>query len=158
MELLLGYEYPEIVRELFEEYTEYLIENNPEIKTYLGIQGFDDEILHLEKKYGPPLGRLYLVKEEDHWAGCIALRPMEEKKCEMKRLYIRPEFEGLGLGRKLIEKTLEDAKEIGYESIWLDTMPFLKRAIHLYKSFGFEEVPCYNDSPIESTIYMKKDL
>ena len=76
----------------------------------------------------------------------------------MKRLYVRLKFRGKQIGEKLIEKIIKDAKEIGYSSMLLDTLPFLKSAIRLYKKYGFYEILSYNNSPMETSIYMKLDL
>ena len=76
----------------------------------------------------------------------------------MKRLYVRPQFRGKKMGEKLLEVILQDAREIGYKAMLLDTLPFLKTAIKMYQRRGFYEIPCYNDSPIDTTIYMKIDL
>ena len=76
----------------------------------------------------------------------------------MKRLYVRPEFRGKRLGNILVEKIIADAKEIGYSYMLLDTLPFLQSAIRMYKKFGFYEIERYNDSPMDTSIYMKLDL
>lgn len=91
-------------------------------------------------------------------AGCIGLRRIDDQNCEMKRLYVRPEFRGMKLGDILVEKIIMEAKEIGYSCILLDTLPFLQSAIHLYKKYGFYEIESYNDSPMDTSIYMKLDL
>lgn len=109
-------------------------------------------------KYGMPYGRLYLVYYDERLAGCIGLRKIDNQNCEMKRLYIRPEFRGKKLANVLVEKIIEDAKKIGYSYMLLDTLPFLQSAIHIYKEFGFYEIESYNDSPMDSSIYMRLDL
>ena len=76
----------------------------------------------------------------------------------MKRLYIRPEFRGQNLGKILVEKIIADAREIGYSYMLLDTLPFLQTAIHMYQKFGFYEIDSYNDSPMDTSIYMRLDL
>ena len=82
----------------------------------------------------------------------------EGQQCELKRLYVRPQFRGRKMGEKLLEVILKDAREIGYKAMLLDTLPFLKSAIKMYQKRGFYEIPCYNDSPMDTTIYMKLDL
>ena len=151
-------EHPEEVRELFTEYTDMLIENDSSFKEYLSVQNYDDEISHLEHKYGRPDGRLYIVYCEDKLAGCVGLRKLDAENCELKRLYVRPDFRGRHLGRILTELIINEAKKIGYSHMLLDTLPFLKAAIKMYRDFGFYEIPCYNDSPMDSTIFMKLDL
>lgn len=149
-----AYSYPEDIRRLFTEYTSLLIAGDAEFEKYLLLQNYDEEIAHLEHKYGPPAGRLYLALMDESVAGCVALRKLDEERCEMKRLYVRPEFQGQGIGRMLTEQVLEDARSIGYQKILLDTFPFLTHAVTMYRHMGFEEIPKYNDSPMDSTIYM----
>lgn len=158
LNIIPAFEYPMEVKELFTEYTEMLIEGDSKFKEYLEIQNYDEEIRHLEYKYGPPAGRLYLAYYEDKLAGCIGLRKIDEENCEMKRLYVRPEFRGKAIGNTLVEKIINDAKKIGYKYMLLDTLPFLGSAIKMYKGFGFYEVEGYNDSPMDTSIYMKLDL
>lgn len=158
MELKLAYDYKDEIGELFSEYTNMLIAENPSFKKYLDIQNYDDEIENLEQKYGMPDGRLYVVYFNGQLAGCIGLRNIDNENCEMKRLYVRPEFRGNHIGDHLIKKIIDDAKEIGYKSMLLDTFPFLESAIHLYKNFGFYEISSYNESPMGTLKYFKLDL
>ena len=160
MELTIipAFDAPEVVRELFEEYTNVLIEGDPAFRDYLSIQNYDREILHLEEKYGPPQGRLYLARWGGETAGCIALRPLDESRCEMKRLYVRPAFRNRGIARKLVDTVLADARSIGYHEMLLDTLPFLTEAIAMYEGLGFVRTECYNDSPLADTVYMKLRL
>lgn len=153
-----AYEQKEEVRALLSEYTEMLIKNDESFKKYLDIQDYDEEIEHLEVKYGMPYGRVYLIYYDERLAACIGLRKVDNQNCEMKRLYIRMEFRGKKLANILVEKIIEDAKEIGYSYMLLDTFPFLKSAIHIYKRFGFYEIESYNDSPMDTSIYMRLDL
>lgn len=158
LELKLAYDEKDEIKKLFTEYTNMLIETNQQMAIYLEIQNYDDELLHLEKKYGIPDGRLYIAYIDEKPAGCVALRKLDDTKCELKRLFVRPEFRGQNLGHVLIKQIIDDAKSIGYESLFLDTLPFLKSAIHLYKSFGFKETEPYNNSPVDTTIFMKLKL
>ena len=121
MKILAAYDFPEEIKLLFSEYTDILIEGDASFKKYLEIQNYDDELEHLEKKYGLPYGRLYLAYYNDEVAGCIGLKKINGKKCEMKRLYVRPKFRGKQIGELLIEKIIRDAKEIGYSFMLLDT-------------------------------------
>ena len=91
-------------------------------------------------------------------AGCIALRKLDEQCSELKRLYVRPQFRGSRIGEALVHRVLSDAREIGYRHVLLDTLPFLRSAIGLYRRVGFYEIPCYNDSPMDNTIFMQYDL
>ena len=160
MELTIipAFDAPEDVRELFEEYTKMLVDGDPAFRDYLSIQNYDREILHLEEKYGPPRGRLYLARWGGETAGCIALRPLDESRCEMKRLYVRPAFRNRGIARKLVDTILADARSIGYHEMLLDTLPFLRSAIALYESEGFYRVDKYNDSPLSRTYFYCLDL
>ena len=158
IEIKEGIEYEEDIRELFMEYTDMLVENDSTFKEYLSIQNYDDEIAHLEHKYGRPEGRLYIVFCDCQPAGCVGLRKLSNEKCELKRMYVREQFRGLHIGRRLLELIIKDAKEAGYHEMLLDTLPFLKTALKMYRRSGFCEIPCYNDSPMDTSIYMKLDL
>lgn len=143
---------------LFSEYTEMLIKGEPSIKEYLEIQNYDEELAHLEDKYGLPEGRLYVAYCGGKAAGCIGLKPLNKKSGEVKRLYVRPEFQGQHIGSLLIQRIKEDAGEIGYRHLYLDTLPFLESAVRLYKRLGFYEIEKYNNSPMKDGIYMRLDL
>ena len=158
IKILSAYNYPKEVTELFAEYTNMLIKRDPAIEEYLNIQNYTKELEHLESKYGLPDGRLYLAYCNGELAGCIGLRKHDEQSCEMKRLYVRPEFRGKHVGQQLIQQIISDAKDIGYSSMLLDTLPFLQSAVHMYKKFGFYEISQYNDNPIKTSIYMKLEL
>lgn len=158
LNIVTAYDRGDEVKLLFTEYTELLIQNDKTFREYLAIQNYDEEISHLEIKYGKPEGRLYLLYVEKALAGCIGLRKINDTACEMKRLYIRPEFRGRQFGRLLAEKVIEEARMIGYYCMLLDTLPFLESAIHLYQKLGFYEIESYNDSPMDTSIYMRLDL
>lgn len=158
IELVYGYDRPEEVRVLFEEYTNMLVANDPSFQEYLDLQNYEEETGHLKEKYGMPEGRLYLIYCDGVIAGCIGLRKIDDDSCEMKRLYIRPEFRGRKLSEFLLETLIQDAREIGYKNMLLDTLPFLQSAIHLYQKYGFYEIESYNNSPMDTSIYMKLDL
>ena len=157
-DIIPAYDSLQEIGQMFTEYTDYLVEENPSVKAYLQIQDYEKELSHLGEKYGPPYGRLYLACLGDHPAGCIGLRKLDAQTGEMKRLYVRPEFRGHRIGRHLIEKVIGDARDIGYTVLLLDTLPFLQNAISLYRQYGFYEIPRYNDSPLDSSIYMRLDL
>jgi GNAT superfamily N-acetyltransferase len=158
LELKLAYDSPEVIGTLFEEYTNMLIDGDSTFEEYLRIQNYDEELKHLESKYGLPFGRLYLAYYDNQLAGCIGLKRIDEKNCEMKRLFVKPEFRGKQIGNKLVRAIIEDAKAIKYEHMLLDTLPFLKSAIRMYKEMGFYEIDSYNNSPMGTSIYMKLDL
>lgn len=154
----LAYEQKEIVRKLFLEYTKMLIDNDKTFGEYLKLQSYDRELNNLKEKYGLPFGRLYLAYIDNEVAGCIALKRIDKNNCEMKRLYVKEKYRGKKIASKLVDKIIEDAKFIGYKYMLLDTLPFLKSAINLYKQKGFYEISAYNDSPMNTSIFMKLDL
>ena len=140
------------VRTLFKEYEQ-------SIGVSLCFQNFEQELARLPGDYAPPLGRLLLVRVEDQIAGCIALRKVDDSTCEMKRLYLRPEFRGKGLAGQIVNRIIHEAKQIGYSKMRLDTIPGrMDQAIKLYRSIGFKEIPAYYDSPFTDTLYMELDL
>lgn len=153
-----AYNHHDEINILFSEYTNMLIAGDSSFKKYLDIQNYDEEVKHLETKYGMPKRRLYLIYCDNELAGCIGLRKIDDQNCEMKRLYVRPQFRGKKLGNILVEKIISDAKEIGYSYMLLDTLPFLQNAINMYKKYGFYEIESYNNSPMDTSIYMKLDL
>ena len=109
MELKLGYDTPEAVRELFAEYTHMLVENDPHFQVYLDLQHYDAEVADLTKKYGMPDGRLYVAWCDGQPAGCIALRRLDGTTCELKRLYVHPAFRGRGIAGVMMQRILDDA-------------------------------------------------
>ena len=123
----------------------------------LGVQGFELELAELPGAYAPPHGGLLLARGEAGTSlGCVALRPLDERGCEMKRLYVRPEARGTALGKALVAAVLAAATRLGYREIKLDTLPQLREAIALYRYFGFQPIPPYGDHPYEGTICFGK--
>ena len=153
-----AYHHTQEIGILFSEYTNMLIEGDSAFKGYLDLQNYEEELAHLEVKYGLPYGRLYLAYWDHELAGCVGLRKIDEEDCEMKRLYVRKQFRGRHIGGILTQRIIEDAREIGYSHMLLDTLPFLKSAVQMYKGFGFYEIDSYNNSPMKTLIYMKLDL
>lgn len=150
-----GYDEREDMLALFTEYTNMLIESNPGFAEYLQIQNYDAEIADLRSKYGEPDGRLYIARLDGKAVGCVAMKRHDgENSGELKRLYVRPEYRGRGYARILAEKIFEDAKEIGYEAVYLDTLPGLDAAKHLYDKLGFTVCEPYNDDPMGCSIFM----
>lgn len=142
----------EQVRTLFREYEAWL-------GLKLCFQGFDEEVASLPGKYAAPEGRLFLAFVDEILAGCIALRKIEDGVCEMKRLFVKEDFRGQKIGIKLIEKLIEEAQRIGYEKMRLDTFPpKMAKAVKLYESHGFREIPPYYHNPYGETLFMEKDL
>jgi putative acetyltransferase len=142
----------EQARELFLEYGQSL-------GFSLCFQNFDQELAGLPGDYRPPEGRLLLVEGEGQLAGCVALHKLGSDICEMKRLYLRPQFRGQGLGRTLAERIIAEARQIGYQHMRLDTVePMMKDAVAMYRKLGFHEIAPYCANPMAGTLYMELEL
>jgi len=141
------------VRELFAEYVAWLGIN-------LCFQNYEKELAELPGDYAQPGGRLLLVLDEDgRAAGCAALRDLGEGVCEMKRLFVRPEFRGQHLGERLVDMILNDARAIGYQCIRLDTLPGkMDRAIAMYRARGFKDIAPYYNNPVAGAAFMELAL
>jgi ribosomal protein S18 acetylase RimI-like enzyme len=140
------------VRELFLEYAQSL-------GFSLCFQSFDKELAELPGDYAPPRGRLLLAEQEGQLAGCVALHPLSDEVCEMKRLYLRPQFRGQGLGRKLADTIISEARSIGYTALRLDTVePVMRDAVAMYRRLGFQEIAPYCANPIAGALYMELRL
>jgi len=142
----------ENVRTLFREYESWL-------GLDLCFQGFEEELAGLPGKYFAPDGRLYLAVIDEKQAGCIALRKLEDGICEIKRLFVREDFRGLGIGKIMIEKLIYEARSVGYVLMRLDThLPKMEKAVRLYESHGFLEIPAYYDNPHTGVLFMEMRL
>ena len=139
----------ELARQLFREYAAWL-------EIDLCFQNFEQELAGLPGDYAPPDGRLLFAYRDGRLAGCVALRKIGEGVCEMKRLFVRGDFRGQGIGRLLVSAVIREAKKIGYERLRLDTLPpKMSDAIVLYRSFGFREIEPYYDNPVPGAMFME---
>ena len=152
MKITDGFTYLTEVKSLIVAYTDSLGRD-------LSFQNLSAELADLQKKYGFPAGRLLAaVADNGNVVGCVAYCRHSAVRCEMKRLYVKPSYQGQGIGQKLVETILLLAKDDGYSCMVLDTIEPLQSAIRLYKRFGFQETEPYYDNPMEDVIYMKKLL
>jgi GNAT superfamily N-acetyltransferase len=124
----------------------------------LSFQNFDEELQHFTTEYAAPRGAFILAREEGEYLACIGLREFSEEIGEIKRLYVTPAARGRGLGRVLVERIIAAAREIGYRSLLLDTLPFMKEAQALYSSLGFQPTTAYRFNPIEGSAFLRLDL
>jgi putative acetyltransferase len=145
----------DVLREVFREYAQGL-------GVDLCFQNLEEELRTLPGDYAPPRGAMLLATVDGEAAGSCALRPLDSadypNACEMKRLYVRQRFRGLGLGRQLAEAMLDAAREAGYACVLLDTLDEMEAARTLYEDLGFQEVPPYYHNPIPGAHYLKADL
>jgi putative acetyltransferase len=135
------------IRAMLREYEAWL-------QVDLCFQGFEKELAELPGEYAPPRGRLLIAEG----AGCIALRPIDDEICEMKRLFVRAEHRGTGLGRTLVEAIIEEARAIGYKRMRLDTMPKMGGAQRLYESLGFRDIAAYRYNPEQGARFMELEI
>lgn len=139
----------ELAKELFKEYSS-------KIGVDLSFQNFEQELLNIKSQYARPKGIIYIAynnKEES--IGCFGIRAFDDSVCELKRMYLKNAYRGLGIGKKLLEKSIEVAKELDYQKMRLDTLPTMHSAISLYEKMGFYEIDPYRFNPIEGTKYFE---
>jgi GNAT superfamily N-acetyltransferase len=140
-----------LVRALFEEYARGL-------GVDLCFQGFERELASLPGDYAEPTGGILLAECDGAVAGCVAWRALEPGVCEMKRLYVRPDHRGVGLGRTLATAVIAAARRHGYSRMRLDTLPQMGEAITLYASLGFVATEAYRHNPIAGVRYLELDI
>ncbi len=139
------------VRELFQEYWD-------SFGFTPCFQGFGDEIARLPGDYAPPSGRLLIAMADGRAAGCVAMRRVDETRCEAKRLFVRPDFRGSGLGRRLMEAIIAEARAAAYRELVGDTMPVMERALAMYERMGFERCEAHLAQATPGAIYIRLRL
>lgn len=152
VEIVDGKPYIREIQALILEYTNSLHRD-------LTFQNLEEELEHLEYKYENPGGKLLAALSEKRFVvGCVAYHRLSDHCCEMKRLYVKPEYRGYQIGRKLVEKALYEAQKAGYKEMVLDTIEPLQTAISLYRKLGFTEIEAYYHNPMPDVMYMRKNL
>lgn len=154
-EMISAVELPERLAPLFAAYQQWLIRNEPELQIVLNGQSYDDELEHLQEKYGAPEGAIYILTADGADIGCIALRKIDDVVCEVKRVFLQIDYRGRGLGKLMMERVIEDARCAGYREMVLDTLPIMTEACGLYDRMGFLPTEKYNDNPLPYAIYRK---
>lgn len=144
---------PADTRELVESAKELFREYSLGISSSVCFVEFAREVAALPGQYGPPGGRLWVALSDAKPIGCVAVRALEEGVCEMKRLYVRDEARGTGLGKQLVLTAIDWARAAGYSEMRLDTLPSMEEAIRLYQSMGFRRIPPYGAKPIPGALH-----
>lgn len=146
-----GIDYIEQVKSKIAEYTTCLGRD-------LSFQHIDEELSNPAIKYAPPQGELLVALDDDQVIGMVAYHKHTSERCEMKRLYVSPQYRGMKIGDQLVADIIKHAKDAGFREMVLDTITPLQAAVHLYKKMGFEECEAYYDNPMDDVIYMKRPL
>ena len=139
------------VESLFREYESFL-------NVDLCFQNFEDELANLPGKYSPPRGDLLIGLDGEKIVGCVAVRKLDDDICEMKRLFVRQEARGTGLGRQLAQEIIVISQKLGYSLMRLDTLDRLTKAMHLYKTLGFKKIESYYENPLPGVVYWELKL
>jgi putative acetyltransferase len=145
-----GKEYAAAAR-LFSEYA-------ATININLGFQHFEEELMMLQQMYAAPEGGIILCRNEEAYIACVAVRKISIDTGELKRMFVQPQYQGKGIGKILLAKSLSLARQCGYKKIQLDTLNYMLPAIELYKAHGFYEIPAYYHNPIATAVYFEKEL
>ncbi len=140
------------VRRLFREYVDRLDFN-------LDFQDVEEELEALPGPYAAPEGAILLATVDDGAVGVVAVQPLDEDGvCEMKRLYVSPDYRTRGIGRALGEAILDTARALEYDTMRLDTVASMEAARALYRSLGFRERSAYYHNPLDDVVYMERSL
>ncbi len=142
----------------FEEAKEIILEYAGWLGIDLCFQNFDHEINNLQEMYAEPTGALILASVKNKTIGVAGIRKFENNDCELKRMYVKEEYRGLGIGRKILEYAIELAKKMNYDKMKLDTHDSMKVAIKLYHDYGFREIPQYRYNPNKEVKFFELDL
>lgn len=134
---------------LFRDYATFL-------NADLEFQGFSDELVNIATMYGPPKGALLLAKDQNDYVGVVGLREFSPGIGEMKRMFVAERWQGMGIGKRLMQAFLFEANRLGYQKVWLDTIPELQSALQLYCSFGFEKIAAYRFNPHPDAIFLER--
>ncbi len=142
----------ELAKSLFIEYASLL-------EVDLSFQGFNDELNLLQIQYTHPGGALFIaLSDQGSPIGCFGIRRIEQHICELKRMYLKESFRGMGIGDQMVRLAINTASDLGYSFIRLDTLPSMKSATHLYIKHGFYEIPPYRFNPVVGTKYLEMKL
>jgi putative acetyltransferase len=141
----------EMAKTLFNEYAQWL-------NIDLGFQDFNKELAALTSMYSRPKGVLFIVHNNDEPIACVGVRPIDENIAELKRMYVRPAYRGVGIAQDLLDASLGFAKDAGYDAIRLDTLDTMHPAMNLYEKNGFVKIPAYYFNPEENAVYYEKGL
>ena len=124
----------------------------------LSFQGFTRELETITAQYGAPRGALLFAYHGEEAIGCVGIRSLEGTTAELKRMFVQPPHQGHGIGQELLQRAFTLAQELGYTRIRLDTLSTMHGALHLYRQYGFYEIPPYYHNPIAGAVYMEKQL
>lgn len=126
------------------------------LNTDLSFQNIDDELNNFPEKYQEPNGDFIIAKDNEDVIGCVGIRKIEKNVCEMKRLFVKDNYKGKGIGKKLVEKIMEEAKIKNYHKIRLDTSNTMQAALGIYYKFGFYDIKSYYNNPHDNIVYLEK--
>lgn len=142
----------------FEDAKNLFLQYAQSLNIDLRFQGFEEELNTLHIQYNKPAGAILLAYKDGLAIGCAGIRKFEDSVAELKRMFVQPEHRQLKIGKQLMALAIDIAKDLGYKSLRLDTLPHMTSALNIYRSFGFYEISAYRYNPINNTIYMERQL